>query len=67
MDSILAAIRVALASYRAELQTITSEEETVNAYLSNLGKRREKLVREIATLEAQLSQKETPDGEVADD
>lgn len=54
METVLAALRVALVSYRSELAQLTSEEENVSVYLERLRKRKAKLERDIPELEAQL-------------
>lgn len=58
MDPILAALKVALQSYKAELQSIAGEEENARVYLENLAKRKEKLTREVAAIEAKLTPQE---------
>jgi predicted nucleic acid-binding Zn-ribbon protein len=66
MSTILAALKVALVSYTSELQHLTAEEENVRAYLANLVKRREKLEKEIVSIETELAGKEEQDGDPMD-
>jgi chromosome segregation ATPase len=54
MDTILAALRTALVSYRAELQTLLAEEDNVAAYLNRLRHRKAKLTADITEIEAKL-------------
>lgn len=58
MDTILTALRVALASYREEVKTLAAEEENVAAYTHTLQKRRLRLEREIEELEAKLTEEQ---------
>lgn len=61
MDTVLAAIRTALLSYRAELAQLVSEEENVAAHLDRLRKRRTRLETDIPELEAKLAEAEKGD------
>ncbi len=62
MDPVLAALKVALLSYKAELRAISGEEETARVYLENLTKRKERLTQAVAAIEAKLAPQEKENG-----
>ena len=58
MDTILDALRVALASYLDELTLNEREEAQASSYINDLRRRREKLRVKITDSEAELARKE---------
>lgn len=57
MTAILGALRTALASYEAEVLTLSTEEESVVVYLDRLRARKAKLASDIKEIRDQLEEK----------